>query len=132
MSSPTQARTSGAERSSKKVLVVNDNAEVNDAVRVLLEMHGYEVDGHDALDCLAAGFRPHLIILDLMMPLMDGVAFRREQKRRPDVAGIPVVVMSALTNLDDATRTELDAVAFIQLPRDIDRFVEIVDVHALA
>jgi hypothetical protein len=91
----TRSNMSDHDTSPASILLVNDNVELNEALCALLETNGYEVgvayDGYEALDCLAAGFRPQLIILDLMMPLMDGFLFRREQKARPEVADIPVV-----------------------------------------
>ena len=66
----------------------------------LLRGAGYDAvgapNGQAALDLLRSGIRPRAILLDLMMPVMDGWAFRREQLRDPQLAHIPVIVLSAL------------------------------------
>lgn len=83
----------------KLVLVVDDNADIRASLELLLPMFGFAVataaDGLEALDYLHTHEAPALILLDLRMPLMGGVQFRREQLRDPNLAGIPVVVCSA-------------------------------------
>lgn len=86
------------------VLIVEDDAAIADNLREILELEGYEVataaNGVQALFALDGKLRPALIILDLMMPVMDGEAFRCEQlARAPEVAGIPVVGWSAFDHL---------------------------------
>ena len=70
------------------------------AIKMLLEWEGYQVDcaanGQEALDYLHGQGEPELILLDVMMPVLDGEEFRREQQRDPSLAKIPVVVVSAL------------------------------------
>lgn len=82
----------------KSVMVVDDDADIRMSVQIVLETYGYRAitagDGAEALDKLEAGERPSLIILDLMMPGMDGQQFREAQLRSPALAGIPVVVLS--------------------------------------
>jgi CheY-like chemotaxis protein len=82
------------------VLVVDDDRAIRDSITSALQEAGYAVvtagDGREALDCLArAVFLPRVILLDLMMPVMDGVEFRKRQLGSPDFATIPVVVFSA-------------------------------------
>jgi CheY-like chemotaxis protein len=80
------------------VLVVEDDASLLDSIAEVLEMEGYEVesslDGKEALELLQQGTVPCLIILDLIMPVMDGWGFRREQRSDPALSGIPVLVIS--------------------------------------
>lgn len=116
------------------ILIVNDSEPLNRALGLLLESHGYRVeiaeDGHDALDRFDAGLRPCMVLLDLIMPVMNGFSFRHEQSRRRSVQDIPVVVMSAFTMLDDpAIRDQLKAAAYVSLPNDIDRIPSIVHEH---
>jgi DNA-binding response OmpR family regulator len=87
-----------------RVLVVEDDLEIRESVMEILEDHGYEPigaeDGLDALDKLREpGPQPCLIFLDLMLPKMDGRAFRQEQLRSPEFASIPVVVISAFRDV---------------------------------
>ena len=81
------------------ILLVEDEAAIREVIEAVLEAEGYRVvstvDGADALDVLRDGLRPCMIILDLMMPVMDGRAFREAQEREPRLAGIPLLVMSA-------------------------------------
>ncbi len=82
------------------VLVVEDDCAIRDVVREILESEGFGVrvaaHGADALAVLRASSpRPRVILLDLMMPVMDGWEFRRALKADPELARIPVVVVSA-------------------------------------
>jgi CheY-like chemotaxis protein len=82
------------------VMVVEDEAPARAGMEQLLRSVGYEAigapNGQAALDLLRSGVRARVILLDLMMPVMDGWAFRREQLRDPSLAHIPVIVLSAL------------------------------------
>lgn len=82
------------------VLVVEDEAPARAGMELLLRGAGYEAvgapNGQEALDMLRSGVRPRVILLDLLMPVMDGWTFRREQLRDPQLAHIPVIVLSAL------------------------------------
>ena len=88
------------------VLVVDDDLDIRSALIDVLEDHGFEakgaINGRDALDKLqAAGEeKPCLIVLDLMMPVMDGRAFRETQLGKPALAGIPVLIISAYRDID--------------------------------
>jgi CheY-like chemotaxis protein len=85
------------------VLVVEDDDDVREALLLLLEDEGVHAvgatDGRDALDKIGRGFRPALILLDLMMPVMDGERFLRVRKADPDLASIPVVIVSAMQRM---------------------------------
>ena len=110
-------------RASKCILVVEDDAAVREAVCDLLRDEGYEVaeasDGRRALAQLEeAARRPDLILLDLMMPVMDGWQFRVAQRQHPDLAHVPVVALSAGT---DAKAEAIDADAFVRKPFTADQ-----------
>jgi CheY-like chemotaxis protein len=85
------------------VLVVEDDRDLREAVAELLRIEGFEPvcagNGQEALDYLGAGKRPRLILLDLMMPTMDGEQFRSAQLERPRLQSIPVVILSARTDV---------------------------------
>lgn len=80
------------------VLVIDDDASIRETVALALGAEGLPVqvaaDGAQALRMLREGPRPHLILLDLMMPGMNGWEFRRQQLADPALADIPVVVFS--------------------------------------
>lgn len=81
------------------VLVVDDEPELREALQDLLEFEGYGVqcaqDGAEALDHINKGVKPRLIILDLMMPRMNGYEFMAELERRDLRRGIPILVLTA-------------------------------------
>ena len=81
------------------VLVVDDDPDSREAARQILEDEGYLVDmvpnGRAALQRLATGPRPTLMLVDLMMPVMDGTTLLSELEASGQYAGIPVVVMTA-------------------------------------
>ena len=84
----------------RKVLVVEDNEDIRDAVAVSLEDAGYDVsvaaNGAIAIDALReSNDLPCLILLDLMMPVMDGVQFLQEMRSDPRLSALPVVVITA-------------------------------------
>ena len=112
------------------LLVVEDNADIRECFGVLLEGEGFEailaVNGADALARLdEMTTLPDFILLDLMMPVMDGFEFRAKQRADVRVAHIPVVVISADPRLD-ARHDVLAAYAFLRKPCDIDLLLAMV------
>lgn len=105
------------------VLVVEDDFDLRDALVPILEYEGHRVvsaaNGREALDRLQAMPLPSLILLDLMMPVMNGEAFRAEQLRDPRLAGIPVVVVSAHPAAEEHA-ARMGAVACVRKPFDVD------------
>ncbi len=79
------------------ILIIDDDADIRELMKILLESAGYRVkvaaDGSDALDQLRTGARPALIILDLMMPRLDGEQFLK-RIRAGRLADVPVVILS--------------------------------------
>lgn len=88
------------------ILIVDDDAGSRKALAEVLTDEGYSVatagDGADAMTYLRQGHRPRVILLDLMMPGVDGWDFRAEQKRDTALADIPVIAISAAGKLMDA------------------------------
>jgi CheY-like chemotaxis protein len=108
------------------VLIIDDEPEIRDALTEFLVDEGYEVleasDGVCALEALRRR-APTVILLDLMMPVMDGATFRRHQLADARLADIPVVVMSA-SSRGPAVSAELNARAYVPKPIDLDDLVE--------
>ena len=81
------------------VLVVDDDQDIIDAMTDVLRQEGYRVsaahDGAEALSMLRANAHPRVILLDWMMPGMDGATFAEEKRRDPALAAIPVVLLTA-------------------------------------
>ena len=117
------------EAAMSRILIIEDQNDIRESLAELLEEEGYTVataaNGRQALDGLARGLEPSVILLDLMMPGMDGWEFRRRQQRDPDLAGIPVVIMSAV---DQGSRLAgLDAAAYVRKPLDLRRLLAAVE-----
>jgi two-component system, chemotaxis family, chemotaxis protein CheY len=88
-----------------KLMIVDDDRDIREVLGEMLADEGFIIEaawnGAEALKRLHAGFRPNLIILDLMMPVMDGITFREELKLTPELASIPVIGVTAAP-ADDA------------------------------
>lgn len=119
----------GAARHRDIILIVEDDDDLRGALAAYLEGAGYTVveaeDGKVALDQLRASRLFCLILLDLFMPVMNGWAFRAEQLRDPNVASIPVVVVSADTGTARKA-TALGAVGHLVKPVDFGRLLALV------
>lgn len=110
------------------VLIVEDDLDALEALCDLLESHGYAVssarNGAEALAVLSRSPLPRMIVLDLLMPTMDGWEFRRRQKSDPRIANIPVVVVSASSGAKP-----IDADTVLRKPVDIDRLLQTIARH---
>jgi two-component system chemotaxis response regulator CheY len=113
----------------RRVLVVDDDASIQGLLAEALADEGYSVrtagNGREALSILEA-WRPDLILLDLMMPEMDGWGFRVRQRTMPGVADVPVIVLSATRDLATKARTLEPAQVFAK-PFDLDALLGTVD-----
>ena len=108
----------------KKILLVEDEKDMRYAVTIQLEANGYEVitakDGQEALDKVYKK-RPDLIILDLMLPKMDGYKVCRILKFDTRYKGIPVIMFTArVQDLDKKIGEEVGSDAYITKPFDPD------------
>src|SRR4051812_19345351 len=111
-----------------KILVVDDDAAIANGLCELLQTEGYDVaragTGDEALGILHNDPSFRLIILDLMMPGMDGASFRSAQKQDPRLAPIPVIVISAVNRVADAAAALAPAAVLpkpINVPTLLDR-----------
>jgi len=114
----------------RRLLLVEDDAGMQEVLRALLESEGYEVttavDGEEALDLLRDGTAPSLIVLDLMLPRMDGFQFRALQRANPAWADIPVVVYSGIDRLHERVRA-LEPSAWFEKPVDPDSLLGAIE-----
>jgi CheY-like chemotaxis protein len=113
------------------ILIVDDDSSIREMLRVFLELKGYTVtsaiNGQDALDYLRQTAElPQLILLDLMMPVMNGAEFRIVQRQDPTLASIPVALISADENLRDTAPT-LDTDAYLPKPIDFDALLATIE-----
>jgi CheY-like chemotaxis protein len=87
---------------SSRILVIDDDDAINESLCDLLTARGYTVEsalnGHEAIVLVnRLGYRADVIVLDLVMPVMDGLEFLRRRVAEPLLANVPVIVMSAQT-----------------------------------
>jgi CheY-like chemotaxis protein len=113
--------------SAGRILVVEDDDDIRDSLKELLEEEGYAVEvagnGQQALLQLRSEPLPELILLDLMMPVMDGWQLQTELQQDPQLAGIPVVVISA----SKFSNESFNAAAFIPKPLDAGVLLEAIE-----
>jgi two-component system, chemotaxis family, chemotaxis protein CheY len=112
------------------VLVVDDDAELREMMVQMLTLEGFEpaaaCDGVEALQKLRGpGMRPHVILLDMMMPRMDGWEFCRQRALDPSLRKIPLVVLSAAPR----ERIQVPAVAVLSKPFDYDTLLNTLRTH---
>jgi len=108
------------------ILVVDDHDAARAAAAALLSSTGYDVvqapNGRDALALLATGTRPDLILLDLMMPVMDGWEFMKRQRRDRQLCTIPTIVVSAVASHDPRC-LEMPVVRLVSKPYSRDQLM---------
>lgn len=111
------------------ILIVEDDRDIRDVLAEILAEEGYRVlvaeDGLEGLKRLSEGPRPQLILLDLMMPRMDGYQFREEQRKNPSWAGIPLVLLTAGVESSDKI-TALGALDVVRKPVKIDFLLDLI------
>ncbi|WP_394838997.1 response regulator [Pendulispora rubella] len=112
------------------VLVVDDDVDIRETISMILEDEGYAVacasNGREALEYLREHQAPNLILLDLMMPVMDGVEFCNRQRQDPRIAEIPVVIVTASGQAKEQCAA-LNVKAFIYKPLALDTLLEKVE-----
>src|ERR1041384_2618109 len=110
------------------VLIVNDNPDLLDATSFVLENEGIAVqtarNGQEALALIGAGSRPALVLLDLVMPVMNGWEFLATAANDPRLKGIPVVVLSAAEHAEVPGALEV-----LSEPMDLKELIRIVERH---
>ena len=105
------------------VLVVDDDVDIRELLKVALTADGYRIagvpNGREALHYLRSHADTCIVLLDLMLPVMDGASFRQAQLRDRSLAWIPVVVMSAAMDADQRAR-DIGARRLVRKPLDLD------------
>lgn len=114
-----------------RVLIVEDQEDLREMMAQMLTLEGFDAetatDGVDALGkLLRSAVQPQIILLDMMMPRMDGWGFVSRQAETPAIAGIPVVVVSAAPR--DRLRG-VRAAAILQKPLNFDELLTTVRAH---
>jgi CheY-like chemotaxis protein len=111
------------------ILIIDDDEDARTVLRLILEAEGYQVeeasDGADALERLRVGSRPELILLDIMMPRLDGERFLKAMRGDPRLSGTSVFILSG----DEACprkAAELGADGCLVKPIEIDEVLSVV------
>ena len=109
--------------SGKRVVCIEDEPEMIDLVKLILSRKGYQVvgamGGREGLEAVGREM-PDLVLLDLMMPVLDGWQFLQEARQNPALASIPVVVTSAAPDLPN------DTAGALRKPLDLDELVGVL------
>lgn len=106
----------------KKILIVEDDISIRELLVEIFECEGYEVvssvNGSEGIRALE-NYIPDVILMDMLMPIMDGFAFREEQLKKPEWENIPVLAMSA----QDQENDKLESIGikhFVQKPLELE------------
>ena len=110
----------------KTILIIEDDANIRDTLKTALELEDYDIhlaeNGKEGFNVLESGVRPGLILLDLMMPVMNGWEFIKEIKKFKDYSDIPIVVVSAFVDRAKG----LDCDDFVLKPLELNHLIDTV------
>lgn len=124
------AEAAPPESTAARILVVDDDTDILEVMSIILDSSGFATatakSGREALAKLHDGPPPQLVILDMMMPEMNGWEFRTEQLKDPALARIPVVVLTADGHASDKAK-EIGAVAYLKKPLDMSDLLSTID-----
>lgn len=110
-----------------KILLVEDDIDIQDNLRAFLEMENFEVEsvanGKQAIELIQKEGRPRLILLDLMMPIMNGYEMLAEMKKINLFKGnpSPIILLSAATDIEETARQQVTK--FIRKPIALDKLL---------
>ncbi len=117
----------------KRILIIDDNDQIREIMKLTLEYEGYKIltaaNGQDGLDLLGEPPRPGLILLDLMMPVMNGWEFIAEINKDQDLKKIPVLVVSAYLESEDLEKSPVDCCGFLEKPVDMQLLNQQIALH---
>lgn len=113
----------------KYILLVEDDLDISEAIQSILEDEGYKVkcayNGKEAMEFLKdTETIPHLILLDIMMPYMNGYEFREAQLKIPKIADIPTIILSAAGKHEDAEKLNFND--RLKKPLDLETLIDVV------
>ena len=110
----------------RHILIVEDEKDIRENLKMLLELEGYKVftavNGEEGLKILRTIERPCLILLDLLMPVMNGMEFLSEKKQEDSIAQIPVCIISGV-----AEKPDMNGVSgFVKKPINLDVLLKFI------
>lgn len=118
-------------------MIVEDHEDTRDAIAAILEDEGYAVvtagNGIQALEQMRDGVRPSVILLDIALPVMNGIEFLRARRVRPFASRTPVLLLSGMgQDLQGLLGEGLEVRGFLRKPIDAPRLIEEVRRHSTA
>ena len=120
-----------ASNSARKILVVDDNDDIREMLAVLLGMNGYHVvvaaDGEEAV-AVADDEKPDVILMDVMMPRLNGLDAARQIHRNPELSSVPIIGLSAFSDpLGEGTDSDpFRWTAYLRKPIDMDELEQVL------
>lgn len=119
----------------KKILVVEDHADIRKMMSIYLKMHKYDVieaaDGYEAVE-KALEHKPDAVLLDLAMPVLDGVDSARAMRQSEDLADMPILCITAYRDFYQQKATEAGCDAVVQKPIDFSKLDGLLQQHLRA
>ena len=114
----------------RRILIVEDEPDIRESLQEIFESEGYLIttasNGKEALECLKTALPPNLILLDLMMPTMNGEEFVAEQRLNVDFAKIPVLLMSA-DNSTEKKAIQMGVNGHVRKPLELEDLLTMVN-----
>ena len=127
---PPLVATPGPRPAGKRLLIVDDDAFARDTLAQILQEEGYSVscaaNGREALRLMRGALLPDLVLLDLMMPVLDGFAFCRLQERDARLASVPVLVVSAVDVACPSAEAAPQVVGRVHKPIAVEELLECI------
>jgi two-component system, cell cycle response regulator DivK len=119
---------------SKTVLIAEDYADIRTMMKILIQTYGYQViearDGYDAVE-KAILHRPDLILMDLMMPIMDGITATQIIRKFEESANVPIIALTAYGNTCHKSAIEAGCDEVVNKPLDFENLKPLLN-HYLA
>jgi len=116
----------------KKILLVDDDQDIRDAISFILDMEGFDVlsldNGRDVLSSIYK-YRPNLILLDALIGELDGRDICKEVKSSPLTAQLPVIIVSATHGYHTRHEKQCGADDYIEKPFDMEQLISCVRKH---
>jgi chemosensory pili system protein ChpA (sensor histidine kinase/response regulator) len=118
----------------RPILVVDDDEDIREVTSIVLELRGYHVevasDGVEALERLSHGTPPMVVLLDMMMPRLDGEGFVAAVREKPGMSDVPIVLLSGHQDARQKA-VDLHAAGFLAKPFMLDELLAVVRRFAL-
>ena len=113
----------------KTILLIEDDNSIREAIQFVLDSEGYQIavarDGEEGMSMLHNDLKPDVIILDIMMPVMNGFEFRKAQLNDPQLASIPTIALSADRNFHQQTHSGFQSV--LKKPVELDDLLQSIE-----